>query len=67
MKEKSNLELRKTFFTVRVADTRNTIPSDMKNILSKHKFKKSLKQWINNRTDLARILNLRQSLTRGKH
>jgi ribonuclease P/MRP protein subunit RPP40 len=54
VKERSNLELRKNFFTVRVADTWNKIPSDMKNILPEHKFKKSLKQWMNDRADLTR-------------
>ena len=54
VKERSNLELRRNFFTVRVADTWNKIPSDLKNILPEQKFKKSLKLWMNNRTDLTR-------------
>ena len=47
VKERSKLEIRKNFFTVRTADIWNIIPSDIKNIRQVIKFKKRLVQWMN--------------------
>ena len=46
IKERSNLETRKNFFTVRTADIWNSLPSDIKSIRQVTKFKKRLVQWM---------------------
>ena len=46
IKERSNLEIRKNFFTVRTADIWNSLPSDIKSIRQVTKFKKRLVQWM---------------------
>ena len=43
IKPRSNLEVRKNFFTVRIADLWNAVPSDLKNV---NVFKKSVAGWM---------------------
>ena len=47
IKERCRLDIRKHFFTNRIADTWNQIPSNIKHITPVHKFKKKLIDWMN--------------------
>ena len=46
IKPRSNLEVRKNFFTVRIADLWNAVPSDLKNARNVNVFKKSVAGWM---------------------
>jgi hypothetical protein len=45
LSKKGNLELRRNFFTIRVAKIWNAVPSDIKNILVPGQFKRALARW----------------------
>jgi hypothetical protein len=45
LSKKGNLELRRNFFTIRVAKNWNAVPSDIKNIFVPGQFKRALVRW----------------------
>lgn len=46
LKPRSNLEVRKNFFTVRIAELWNAVPSDLKNARNVNLFKKNVAGWM---------------------
>ena len=46
IKPRSNLEVRRQFFTVRIADYWNAVPSEVKNVQNVSQFKRKIVSWM---------------------